>query len=65
MLEITEAILRYESDTFSASALEVKHSEAYKMAEKLHKCFLDMIQGGGRMHCDGDVLSELLDEVRR
>lgn len=62
--DLIQAILTYESDTFSASGSEVTGHEASVMADKLAREFIDMVKCGGRTYCDGDKLSALLEEVR-
>lgn len=64
ILDIAEAILDYESDTFSAKALNVRHQEAKAMAEKISRAVLDVVRCGGSFVCDGTRLAIWLEDVR-
>lgn len=64
MDKIADIILRYESDTFDAGALGVTRKEARQMAARLFMRLCKVVEEGGQLRCDGDVLSSMLDDVR-
>lgn len=62
--DIQNIILNYESDSFSASDLNVSQSEARLMAYLIISDVKIIVQNGGTMVCDGVWLDWLLDSVR-
>jgi hypothetical protein len=64
MSDLVTILLMYESDTFSASGVELEVDEAEKMAQRLTGQFLGVVEEGGTFTCDGVRLSAILDEIR-
>lgn len=64
MDELANIILEYESDTFSAIDSELTPTDAQAMATLLFNRFCKVVAEGGLLRCDGDVLSDLLDDIR-
>lgn len=64
MDRIAHIILAYESDTFSASALNVTRKEARMMAAKFFERLCGVVEEGGTLRSDGVVLSDMLDDIR-
>lgn len=61
---LASIIKGYESDTFDAKALGVTRQEAWNMAEHLFDLLVKIVEEGGVLRCDGDVLSALLEDIR-
>ncbi len=64
MDRIANIILEYESDTFNAFELGVTPQDAHDMAALLFDRLCKVVDEGGTLRCDGDVLAELFDTVR-
>lgn len=62
--ELTTIILSYESDTFSAIGAGLTPADADAMAKALFARLCKVVEEGGTLRCDGDVLAGLLEEVR-
>ncbi len=57
-------ISSYESDTFSASELDLTPEEAQAIADELTQRLTEIVEEGGTMTCDGDVLASMLEDIR-
>lgn len=64
MDKLAHVILTYESDTFSAIGLGVTPQDAHDMAVLLFDRLCKVVEEGGILRSDGDVLSALLDDIR-
>lgn len=64
MEKLATIILEYESDTFSAIGSALTPTDAHAIALVLFDRLCKVVAEGGTLRCDGDVLSDILDEMR-
>lgn len=64
MNNLADIIYCYRSASFNAAESSVTKREALTMAHLLMERLCHVLREGGTLRCDGDVLADLLDDVR-
>lgn len=64
MKDLVDVILKYESDTFSASGLDITEAESIVMAYTILSMVTSLVSESGTAKFDGTVLTTIIETIR-